>query len=74
MTQKEVSERMAVHTRHLQRGTYSIHDCESLMNNEIAAAVRNMEGTVDERIQYERKLKRRMWRMLLEATKKQGVD
>jgi hypothetical protein len=48
---------------------YSIHECESLMENEITAAVRSCEGTIDERIELERKLKRRMWRMLLEATK-----
>lgn len=69
MTQKEVTERLGLHIKQLQRGLYSIHDCESLLNNEIAAAVRDLEGTIDERIQYERKLKRRMWRMLLDATK-----
>lgn len=69
MTQKEVTERMGLHIKQLQRGLYGIHDCESLLNNEIAAAVRDLEGTVDKRIQYERKLKRRMWRMLLDATK-----
>ena len=69
MKQKEVIERLAVHVRHLQRGMYSIHECESLMENEITAAVRSCEGTIDERVEFERKLKRRMWRMLLEATK-----
>lgn len=78
MTQKEITERMAACTYNLKRGIISIYECEQSMNNVIMDGVLEMLADTaeqnDRRIAAIKKLKRRMWRMLLEATKKQGVD
>lgn len=69
MTQKQIAEKMAQATHMLQRGLLTIYQCEQEMNDAILTGVLNMELSDDEKITVARKLKRRMWRMLLEATK-----
>lgn len=69
MAQKQITEKMAQTTRLLQRGLLTIYQCEQEMNDAILTGVLNMELSDDEKITVARKLKRRMWRMLLETTK-----
>ena len=63
-----VVESMKLAVRRLRRGTYSIVECETELARLIAEETGHIED-VDERIAAERKLKRRAWRMLLDATR-----
>ena len=73
MTQKDIVERMEAFTYNLKRGIISIYECEQLMNNVIMDGVLEMPADTaeqnDKRIAAIKKRKRRMWRMLLDATK-----
>ena len=69
MTQKQITEKMAQTARLLQRGLLTIYQCEQEMSDAILTGVLNMKLSDDEKIAMARKLKRRMWKMLLEATK-----
>ena len=54
--------------RRLQRGTSSIRECEAELDALIVGQTSSIED-IDERIEAERKLRRKAWRMLLEVTK-----
>ena len=73
MKQKEMIERMQTIARQLQRGMISAHECETAMNNIILEGLLQYPSEtseqVDKRLALMKKMKRRMWRILLEATK-----
>ena len=69
-----VTERMKMSVRKMQRGIYGISDAEYEINCIIEDEVNNaVDGddieAANQRIEMTRKLKRKAWRMLLEATK-----
>lgn len=70
MTQKQVVANMAEAATMLKRGMLSIYECEQAMTNAILDGVLAIDSLdIDKKIALTRKLKRRMWKMLLEATK-----
>ena len=73
MKQKDITARMEVAIKLLKRGKISIYECEKMMTEAILDGTLEMPCDTyeqqDKRITTARKLKRRMWRMLLEATK-----
>lgn len=73
MTQKEIVRNMEVQINSLRRGLITIHECETSMTEAILDGILQMPAETaeenDKRIAAVRKLKRRMWKMLLEATK-----
>lgn len=61
-------QKMSAAVQQMKKGRMSIGECELVMNNIIAEAVPpTME--IDKRIAEIRRLKRRQWRMVLEATR-----
>lgn len=64
-----ITESMKAVAVRLERGLLTIQNAESELNGIITKAMLDCKGTLDERLEIERKLKRRAWRMLLEATK-----
>lgn len=69
-----VTERMKMSIRRMQRGFYGISDAEYEINCIIEDEVKNtVDGdgieAANRRIEMTRKLKRKAWRMLLDATK-----
>lgn len=65
---KEYAERMQFTVRQLKKGRMSIRECETALDGivmEVEASIMD----VDLRIEMVRAIKRRAWRMLLEATK-----
>ena len=54
--------------RRLQRGTCTIEECERDLNEIIKDATPDYSD-IDRRLAVQRKLKRKAWRMLLEATR-----
>lgn len=61
-------QKMSVAAQQMKKGRMSIGECELAMNNIIAEAVPpTME--IDKRIAEIRRLKRRQWRMMLDATR-----
>lgn len=69
-----VTERMKMTIRRMQRGVYGISDAEYEINCIIEDEVKNtVDGNdieaANRRIEMTRKLKRKAWRMLLDATK-----
>ena len=69
MKQVKITESMKAVAVRLERGLMTIQNAESELNGIITKAMLDYNGTLDERLEIERKLKRRAWRMLLEATK-----
>ena len=73
MNQKEITENLRKCARKLQRGMFTVYECEKAMDEAIMNGVLEMPNETaqqnDMRIAAVRKLKRKMWRMLLEATK-----
>lgn len=73
MTMKEITLRMQGIAHELKRGLLSIFEAEKAMTEVILDGTLAMKGDTyednEKRIAAARKLKRRMWRMLLEATK-----
>ncbi len=53
----------------MQRGRYTIQECERVIDTIIHDATHEIKD-LDERLAAEKKLKRTAWRRLLEATKK----
>lgn len=66
-----VAESMKQAVRRLQRGMCTIAECEAELNCIIKRETIGMYD-LDEIIEAERKLKRKAWRMLLEATRREG--
>ena len=73
MKQREMVERMQTIARQLQRGKISVHECETAMNSIILEGLLQYPAEtaeqVDKRLALMRKMKRRMWHILLDATK-----
>lgn len=65
---KDTVQKMKAVVRRLMRGTCTIGECELELNRIIAEATMDFTD-LDERIYRIRILKRRSWRMLLDATK-----
>ena len=63
-----VAESMKLAVGWLQRGRYTIKECERTLNYLIDEETAGIED-IDERLKTEKKLKRKAWRMLLEATR-----
>jgi len=63
-----VVDSMKLAVRWLQRGRYTIKECERTLNYLIDEETAGIED-VDKRIETEKMLKRKAWRLLLEATK-----
>ena len=61
-------ENMALAVKRLKRGSYTIEECERVLNEIIADATPDYSD-IDRRLAVQRKLKRKAWRLLLEATK-----
>ena len=61
-------ENMALAVKRLKRGHYTIEECERVLNEIIADATPDYSD-IDRRLAVQRKLKRKAWRLLLEATK-----
>ena len=61
-------ENMALAVKRLKRGGYTIEECERVLNEIIADATPDYSD-IDRRLAVQRKLKRKAWRLLLEATK-----
>ena len=68
MTQKQIAEKMAQAANNLKRGLITIYECEQQMTEAILTGTLAMGLSDNDKIMMARKLKRRMWRMLLEAT------
>lgn len=60
---------MEVSVMRLVHGRYTIGECEKCINEDIAIATMNIED-INERLEAIRQLKRKAWRMLLDATKR----
>ena len=73
MTQKEAIERMQPALNLLRRGMISIHECECRINGVASDWMREYrcetEEDYDARLIEAKKLKRKIWRMLLDATR-----
>lgn len=73
MTQKAITEKMKRHASQLKAGRMTVYECEKAMTEAILDGVLELPCNTaeenDRRIAAVRKLKRRMWRLLLEATK-----
>ena len=54
--------------RRYRRGKHTLKECEYMIDLAISSEVRFIED-IDKRIDTERKLKRKAWRLLLEATR-----
>ncbi len=63
-----VADNMKQAVRRLQRGKCTIEECERDLNEIIEDATPDYSD-IDRRIAVHRKLKRKAWRMLLEATR-----
>ena len=61
-------EDMALAVNRLKRGGYTIEECERVLNAIIAEATPDYSD-IDRRLAVQKKLKRKAWRLLLEATK-----
>lgn len=61
-------QKMSAAVRQLKRGLMTIGECEYALNNIIAEAVPTTLD-VDRRIAEIKRLKRKQWRMLLDATR-----
>lgn len=66
-----VADSMKQAVRRLQRGMCSIDECERDLNEIIEDATPDYSD-IDRRLAVQRKLKRKAWRMLLEATRREG--
>ena len=69
MTQKQIAEKMAQTANNLKCGLITIFECEQQMTETILTGTLAMGLSDNDKIMMARKLKRRMWRMLLDATK-----
>lgn len=63
-----VAESMKLAVRRLQRGMCTIEECERELDAIIADATPNYSD-IDRRLAVQKKLKRKAWRLLLEATR-----
>ncbi len=63
-----VADNMKLAVRRLQRGMCTIEECERKLDAIIADATPNYSD-IDRRLAVQKKLKRKAWRMLLEATR-----
>lgn len=63
-----VAESMKQAVRRLQRGMCTIEECERELDAIIADATPNYSD-IDRRLAVQKKLKRKAWRLLLEATR-----
>ena len=63
-----VAESMKQAVRRLQRGMFTIEECERELDAIIADATPNYSD-IDRRLAVQKKLKRKAWRLLLEATR-----
>ena len=63
-----VAENMKLAVRRLQRGMCTSEECERELDAIIADATPNYSD-IDRRLAVQKKLKRKAWRMLLEATR-----
>lgn len=61
-------QKMSAAVRQLKRGLMTIGECEYVLNNIIAEAV-PVTLDVDRRMAEIKRLKRKQWRMLLDATR-----
>ena len=66
-----VADNMKLAVRRLQRGMCTIEECERELDAIIADATPNYSD-IDRRLAVQKKLKRKAWRMLLEATRRAG--
>lgn len=73
MNMKQITEQMREIAAQMKRGKYTIFEAEKAMTEKILDGVLEMPCETGEqnyrRIACSRKLKRRMWRILLDATK-----
>lgn len=63
-----VADNMKQAVRRLQRGTFTIEECERCLDEIIKDATPDYSD-IDRRLAVQKKLKRKAWRMLLEATR-----
>ena len=63
-----VADNMKLAVRRLQRGMCTIEECERELDAIIADATSNYSD-IDRRLAVQKKLKRKAWRLLLEATR-----
>ncbi len=63
-----VADNMKLAVRRLQRGMCTIEECERELDAIIADATPNYSD-IDRRLAVQKKLKRKAWRLLLEATR-----
>lgn len=63
-----VADNMKLAVRRLQRGMCTIEECERELDAIIADATPNYSD-IDRRLVVQKKLKRKAWRLLLEATR-----
>ena len=61
-------QKMNAAVQQMKKGRMSIGECELVMNNIIAEAVQPMME-IDQRIAEIKRLKRKQWRMMLDATR-----
>lgn len=64
----KVYECMTLAVKRLKRGTCTIDECERVLDELIREATPDYSD-IDRRLAVQKKLKRKKWRMLLEATK-----